>query len=60
MSSDEIITELTEIVLTQMKEIKRLEKRIEHIKQYIEVYEEYIKKENCNGDYGASGTFGKE
>lgn len=60
MSSDEIITELTEIVLTQMKEIKRLEERIKHIKQYIEVYEEYIEKENCNGDYGTSGTFGKE
>lgn len=45
MTKDEIITELVELVLMQEKEIKKLNKRIEHIKQYIEVYEDYIKGE---------------
>lgn len=45
MSKDEIISELVEMILMQEKEIKKLNKRIEHIKQYIEVYEEYIQKE---------------
>lgn len=43
MSKDEIITELVELVLMQEKEIKKLNNKIEQIKQYIEVYEEYIK-----------------
>ena len=45
MTKDEIITELVEIVLMQEKEIKKLNERIVHIKQYIEVYEDYIKGE---------------
>ena len=45
MSKDEIISELVEMILMQEKEIKKLNKRIEQIKQYIEVYEEYIQKE---------------
>lgn len=45
MSKDEIITELVELVLMQEKEIKKLNERIRHIKQYIEVYEDYIKGE---------------
>ena len=45
MSKDEIITELVELVLMQEKEIKKLNNRIERIKQYIEVYEDYIKGE---------------
>ena len=57
MSPDEIIMELTEIVLTQMKEIKKLEEQIKHIKQYIEVYEEYIAKENRNGNNDTPGNF---
>ena len=43
MSKDEIITELVELVLMQEKEIKKLNNKIEQIKQYIEVYEDYIK-----------------
>jgi hypothetical protein len=43
MSKDEIITELVELVLMQEKEIKKLKNKIHQIKQYIEVYEEYIK-----------------
>lgn len=45
MSKDEIITELVELVLTQEKEIKKLKNKIQQIKQYIEVYEDYIKGE---------------
>lgn len=45
MSKDEIITELVELVLMQEKEIKKLNDRIRQIKQYIEVYEDYIKGE---------------
>lgn len=43
MSKDQIITELVELVLMQEKEIDKLRKRIERIKQYIEVYEDYIR-----------------
>jgi len=46
MSKDEIITELVELVLMQEKEIAKLNKKVEQIKQYIEVYEDYIKKED--------------
>lgn len=45
MSKDEIISELVELVLTQEKEIDKLKNKIARIKQYIEVYEDYIKGE---------------
>lgn len=45
MNKDEIIAELVERVLTQEKEIERLNERIRQIKQYIDVYEDYIKGE---------------
>lgn len=45
MSKDKIITELVELVLMQEKEIEKLKKKISRIKQYLEVYEEYIKGE---------------
>ena len=45
MSKDEIITELAELVLLQEKEINNLRKTVKRIKQYIEVYEDYIKGE---------------
>ena len=45
MSKDEIITELVELVLMQEKEIDKLRKRIDQVKQYIAVYEEYIRGE---------------
>ena len=44
MSKDEIITELVELVLMQEKEINSLRARINQVKQYIEVYEEFIKE----------------
>ena len=45
MTKDEIITELVELVLTQEKEIKKLKEKVRQVKQYIEVYEDYIKGE---------------
>ncbi len=45
MSKDEIISELVEVILMQEKEIKKLKQKITNVKQYIEVYEEYIKGE---------------
>lgn len=41
---DEIIEELVSIVLMQDREIKKLERKINRITQYLEVYEDYIKK----------------
>lgn len=46
MSKDEIITELVELILMQEKEINKLRNKIRQIKQYIEVYEEYIRGED--------------
>ena len=44
MSTEEkVIEELVSLVLMQDKEIRKLKKKINQIKQYIEVYEEYIK-----------------
>ena len=45
MSKDEIIAELVGLVLMQEKEIKKLHEKIRQVKQYIEVYEEYIQGE---------------
>lgn len=44
MSKDEIIRELVDLVIMQEKEISKLKDRIIQIKQYIEVYEDYIKE----------------
>ena len=45
MSQDEIIVELVSIVLMQEKEINKLKEKVKAIKQYIEVYEDYIRKD---------------
>lgn len=45
MSKDEIISELVELILMQEKEIKKLKEKVRQVKQYIEVYEDYIKGE---------------
>lgn len=42
---DEVIEELVSLILMQDEEIKKLKRRIKQIKQYIEVYEDYIKGE---------------
>lgn len=43
-TKDEVIEELVSLVLMQDEEIKKLKKRIDQIKQYIAIYEEYIEK----------------
>ncbi len=45
MTKDEIIAELVGLILMQEKEIAKLKNRVSQIKQYIEVYEDYIKGE---------------
>ena len=45
MSKDEIITELIEWLLMQEREIKKLKEKVRQVKQYIEVYEDYIRGE---------------
>ena len=44
-TKDKVIQELVSLILMQEKEIKRLKKKIRQVKQYIEVYEEYIRGE---------------
>ena len=41
-SHDEVVEELVSLILMQDKEIKKLKQKITRIKQYLEVYEEYI------------------
>lgn len=43
MTAENIIEELVDVILMQEKEINELRRKIEQIKQYIEVYEDYIK-----------------
>jgi len=43
---DKVIEELVSLILMQDREIKKLKKKINQIKRYIEVYEEYIQGEN--------------
>ena len=42
MKTEEIIEELVSAILMQEKEIAKLKRKINRIKQYIEVYEDYI------------------
>lgn len=43
---DEIVEELVSIILVQDRKIKKLERKIDRIMQYVDVYEEYIKKKD--------------
>lgn len=43
---DEVVEELVSLILMQDKEIKKLKKKIQRIKQYIEVYEDYIRRDD--------------
>lgn len=45
-TEDKVIEELVSLILMQDREIKKLKKKINQIKRYIEVYEEYIQGEN--------------
>lgn len=41
---DEVIEELVSLIIMQDEEIKKLESKINRIKQYLEVYEEYLER----------------
>lgn len=41
---DEVIEELVSLIIMQDEEIKKLELKIKRIKQYLEVYEEYLER----------------
>ncbi len=43
------VEELVSIILMQEREITKLKKKLRQVKQYIEVYEEYIQGESDNG-----------
>lgn len=42
IGTDEVIEELVSMILMQDEEIKKLKRKIDRIKQYLEVYEEYL------------------
>lgn len=42
MTKDKIIQELVELILMQEKELDKLNRKLTRIKQYLEVYEEYL------------------
>lgn len=44
MKAEEIIEELVSVILMQEEEINKLKRKIERIKQYLEVYEDYIER----------------
>lgn len=46
MKAEDIIEELVSVILMQEKEIKALNKKLTRVKQYLEVYEEYIQGED--------------
>ena len=50
-TKDEVIQELTALILMQEREIKKLKRRVRQLRQYIEVYEEYIRGERDDYEY---------
>ena len=44
MKVEEIIEELVSVILMQEKEINKLKRKLDQVKQYIEVYEDYIQR----------------
>ena len=44
-TAEKVIEALVEILLLQDEELKKANEKLEQVKQYIEVYEEYIKGE---------------
>ena len=50
-TKEEVIQELTALILMQEKEIRKLKRRVKQMKQYIMVYEEYIRGEREDYEY---------
>lgn len=41
---DELIQELVSMILMQQKEIDKMEEKLNRVKQYLEVYEEFLER----------------
>ena len=50
-TKDKTIEELVSLILMQEKEIKKLKRKIRQVKQYIAIYEEYIRGEREIDEY---------
>lgn len=50
-TKDEVIQELTALILMQERELKKLKRMVKQLKQYILVYEEYIRGERDDYEY---------
>jgi len=57
MTMEEIVDELVAMILMQEEELNALKKKINRINQYIEVYEEFIRKDDRYGYYDSSRDF---
>lgn len=57
MDMEEIVDELVSLILMQEEEINALKRKINRINQYIEVYEEFIRREDRNDYYNSSRDF---
>ena len=57
MRTEEIVDELVAMILMQEEEINALKRKINRINQYIEVYEEFIRKDDRDGYYDSSRDF---
>lgn len=44
-TKDKVIEELVSLIMMQEEEIRKLKRKVRRIKQYLEVYEEYIRGE---------------
>ena len=42
MKAEQIIEELVEVILMQEKELNKLNDKLNRVKQYLEIYEEYL------------------
>ena len=57
MRTEEIVDDLVAMILMQEEEINALKRKINRINQYIEVYEEFIRKDDRDGYYDSSRDF---
>ena len=42
MKAEQIIEELVDVILMQEKELNKLNDKLNRVKQYLEIYEEYL------------------
>lgn len=44
-TKDKVIEELVSLIMMQEEEIRKLKRKVRQVKQYIDIYEEYIRGE---------------